>query len=349
LGFWRKLGKIASIAAPIVAAPFTGGASLALIGAGAGAAGGALSGGGWKGALKGAALGGATAGLGGGAGGVAAGAGKVGLKEGLKQAGKSAVMGGSKLATLGKLADLGSQGIGAMSSGTPYRTPGIASGQGTGQNNMAFKDIVGAGSRLAGLFGKGGKGRQALDLAGKFGTLAGDVDTAMHGGIDRTTRGVQAAANAKAAQDERFRVGSLIPGAVGADTGAFRNMMRASNIAGYTPNPRAQELWTKYGQSTITPGAASMRFAGDMSRNLQSRMTAGQPLTLSAQDVPGARESAFTQAAERASRGPGGVVGAIQTGSRLAGLIPQAAGVFGGGQPDEDEQFQLPGYGTRPQ
>lgn len=57
MSFWKKLAKIASIAAPIVAAPFTGGTSLALIGAGAGAAGGALSGGGVKGALLGAGLG----------------------------------------------------------------------------------------------------------------------------------------------------------------------------------------------------------------------------------------------------------------------------------------------------
>lgn len=53
----RKVGKVASIAAPIVAAPFTGGATLALIGAGAGAANSALSHGGVKGALLGAGLG----------------------------------------------------------------------------------------------------------------------------------------------------------------------------------------------------------------------------------------------------------------------------------------------------
>ena len=65
---WKKILKIASIVGPIAAAPFTGGASLALIGAGGGAASAALSGKGWKGALGGAALGGLTAGIGGGAG-----------------------------------------------------------------------------------------------------------------------------------------------------------------------------------------------------------------------------------------------------------------------------------------
>ena len=53
----KKLGKIASVAAPIIAAPFTGGTSLALIGGGAGALGGLASGGGLKGALLGAGMG----------------------------------------------------------------------------------------------------------------------------------------------------------------------------------------------------------------------------------------------------------------------------------------------------
>lgn len=55
-GFWKKFGKIASVVAPIVAAPFTGGASLMLLGAGAGALGGAIDGG-WKGAVTGGAMG----------------------------------------------------------------------------------------------------------------------------------------------------------------------------------------------------------------------------------------------------------------------------------------------------
>lgn len=74
MGFWKKFAKIAIPIGAAVAAPFTGGASLAALGAGAGAAEGALSGGGWKGALLGAGLGGATAGLGSGLGGSAGGA-----------------------------------------------------------------------------------------------------------------------------------------------------------------------------------------------------------------------------------------------------------------------------------
>ena len=57
MGFWKTLGKIGSIAAPIVAAPFTGGVSLALIGAGAGAANRALSGASLRDMLMGAGLG----------------------------------------------------------------------------------------------------------------------------------------------------------------------------------------------------------------------------------------------------------------------------------------------------
>jgi hypothetical protein len=61
-GFWKTLGNIGLMAAPFVAAPFTGGSSLAMlgIGAGTGAARGLLNGGGAKGALTGAATGAAT-------------------------------------------------------------------------------------------------------------------------------------------------------------------------------------------------------------------------------------------------------------------------------------------------
>lgn len=69
--WWKRALKVAAAAAPIVAAPFTGGTTLALIGAGSGALAGGLDGG-MKGALTGGALGAATAGLGGGAAGSAA-------------------------------------------------------------------------------------------------------------------------------------------------------------------------------------------------------------------------------------------------------------------------------------
>jgi len=57
LGFWKTLGKVASIAAPIIAAPFTGGTTLALLGAGAGAANRALSSGSLQDIMLGAGLG----------------------------------------------------------------------------------------------------------------------------------------------------------------------------------------------------------------------------------------------------------------------------------------------------
>lgn len=58
---WKMAANLALTAAPIVAAPFTGGASMAaLLGAGTGAAKSALNGGGWKGALKGGVMGAAT-------------------------------------------------------------------------------------------------------------------------------------------------------------------------------------------------------------------------------------------------------------------------------------------------
>lgn len=111
MSIWSKIGKVASIAAPIIAAPFTGGATLALIGAGAGAAGGALGGGGLKGALTGGALG-AIPGVGAG-GGLAKGAVAPGLKAGLGQAAKGAALKfgtGAGLSLAGKAAGGGATG-----------------------------------------------------------------------------------------------------------------------------------------------------------------------------------------------------------------------------------------------
>lgn len=85
--WWKKVLNVAATAAPIVAAPFTGGTSLALIGAGAGALKGALSGGA-KGALTGAAMGAATSAIGGGAAGAAA---KRGISEGVKESASAAI------------------------------------------------------------------------------------------------------------------------------------------------------------------------------------------------------------------------------------------------------------------
>ena len=111
--WWKKVLKVAAAAAPIVAAPFTGGTSLALIGAGAGALGGALDGG-KKGALTGGLLGGLTAGLGGGAaktpgvifetgavGGAAANAAKRAAGESVKSALQRAIVNPRGLATIG--------------------------------------------------------------------------------------------------------------------------------------------------------------------------------------------------------------------------------------------------------
>lgn len=94
--WWKRALKVAATAAPIIAAPFTGGTSLALIGAGAGALAGGLDGG-MKGALTGGALGAATAGLGGGAGGAAA---KRAVGESAKSAIQRAVLNPQALARL---------------------------------------------------------------------------------------------------------------------------------------------------------------------------------------------------------------------------------------------------------
>lgn len=116
MGFWKSLGKIALAAAPIAAAPFTGGASLLAIGAGAGAAAGAMDGG-VKGALLGSGLG-AIPGLG-----SMGQAGKLGTGIGGKLAtGASKFMGagGGNMGKLGNILDIAGAAapiIGGLASG----------------------------------------------------------------------------------------------------------------------------------------------------------------------------------------------------------------------------------------
>jgi len=99
--WWKKVLNVAATAAPIVAAPFTGGTSLALIGAGAGAVKGALSGGA-KGALTGAAIGAGTSALGGGPAGATAARGMAGaVKESASSAIKRAILNPRALTQLG--------------------------------------------------------------------------------------------------------------------------------------------------------------------------------------------------------------------------------------------------------
>jgi hypothetical protein len=149
MGFWKKLGKIAAIAAPIAAAPFTGGASLALIGAGSGALGGLLGGGGWKGALMGGGLG-SLAGLGGGA---LKGMGGFGKALGSK-AGQAALAGGTTLAK----GALGGMGKPQQQAGNPYRyrTPDYVNVGAGGAGQQGYLNPIGLEApRRTGLAGMG--------------------------------------------------------------------------------------------------------------------------------------------------------------------------------------------------
>lgn len=150
---WKKIGGYALKAAPIVAAPFTGGASLLALGAGTGALSGAMGGGGWKGALTGGALGAIPGGAG--VGGLAKGALRPALGAGLKQAGLS----------FGKQAAIG-LGTGAAAK--------LAGGGGGGGNVYQNAMPQGAGGGGAG----GGQG-----FWGTWGPVVGQGVGAVAGGI----------------------------------------------------------------------------------------------------------------------------------------------------------------------
>lgn len=127
--WWKKVLNVAATAAPIVAAPFTGGTSLALIGAGSGALKGALSGGA-KGALTGAAMGAATSAIGGGAAGAAA---QRGAGEAASAAIKRAILNPRALTQLGGAAiggpvEQAAQVISPFLPGARAFKPGVVAG-----------------------------------------------------------------------------------------------------------------------------------------------------------------------------------------------------------------------------
>lgn len=196
-GFFKGLGKVASIAAPIVAAPFTGGATLALIGAGAGAGGGLLGGGGWKGALTGGALG-AIPGVGGSSG-LAKGAVAPSLLTGLKQAGVSAAKG---------LPTMAAPGLASRLIGGNAATPGIVAGGVEGAARAPGVGAPGGGQPSAGLPWWANLGIQAGGAVA--GALAGRKATSM--AQQRSPEELAALSGARGIGDQASRAASSILG-----------------------------------------------------------------------------------------------------------------------------------------
>jgi hypothetical protein len=167
---WKQVGKIALKAAPLVAAPFTGGASLLALGAGAGALSGALDGGGWKGALLGGGLGAIPVPGAGGA--VASGATKVGLKEVAKGVAKGAATNfatgtGTSLATgQGLKNSLQAGGSGALSG---IGTTGGAGGVKQAAQQIGKNVALNVGSQYA------SKGLQQAGVPGGLAAQGGNV------------------------------------------------------------------------------------------------------------------------------------------------------------------------------
>ena len=207
--------------------------------------------------------------------------------------------------------------------------------------------VAGAGGGLSSMAGGGGSNSGGIaggisSIGSRLGGLAGGIDAALHNGQDPMTRARVAGSGADALLKQRFDTAANTPHAIGADRIAFGNMMRAANVANYTPNPRAQELWAKFGQHALTPSAPAMQFGKTMQDELNRRASAGLPTTINGVAPAGAREMELNKKARQS--GPGGVLGAVQTGGRLASLIPGIAGMFGGQKPPQgripmDEQY----------
>lgn len=110
----KTLAKIGLTAAPILAAPFTGGSSLLALSMGAGAAAGALDGG-WRGAIMGGAMGAIPG---------AAGASNTAATYGASQALKRAILNPSTMARFGSFLP-GRAGQVANVAGMAFNTPGL--------------------------------------------------------------------------------------------------------------------------------------------------------------------------------------------------------------------------------
>jgi hypothetical protein len=166
---WKKVGKVALKAAPIVAAPFTGGASLLALGAGTGALSGALGGGGWKGALLGAGLGAIPGGGAGGA--VAGGAAKAGLKEIAKGVAKGAA---TNFATGTATGLATGQGVkNSFAAGGQGALSGVGT-QGAGGFGQAAKTIgTGVAKNVGGSFAA--RGLQQAGVPGALAAQGGNV------------------------------------------------------------------------------------------------------------------------------------------------------------------------------
>ena len=163
MSFWKTLAKIAIPVGAAVAAPFTGGGSLGLLGlgAGAGAATGALDGG-WKGALKGAAIGGAGSALAGPA-----------LRKIFGSGTPIAMNAGSNAAVSAggrSIADImANPSLANIANGTLATSPGVVNGiNSTGASSGGWL------SKLGGLFGNNnasGEGSASQNLADLGSTL----------------------------------------------------------------------------------------------------------------------------------------------------------------------------------
>ena len=156
MGFWKKFAKIGAMAAPFIAAPFTGGASLALIGAGAGAVPGLLDHN-----LKGAALG---AGLG-----AIPGIGKLAKGGSAAATGASAV---GKTSTAGKIAGGALSAFGGGGEGD--QGPSL---EGLGMNRQQIGNMLSSGISNA---------------PGKAGGVTGFLGKLKSAGIDPTALGLGA-------------------------------------------------------------------------------------------------------------------------------------------------------------
>ncbi len=242
---------------------------------------------------------------------------------------------GATLATLGAAgAFSGAAGAGAAGGGSAAGTTAGSSLAGVGLGETgATAGLAGSGfgalpvgveaagtaipgSGIGSALGVGGK----IAALGKAGQAVGNgIYSATHGGQDPELQGIAAANAAAQAAQNRILAAKVDQGGPTADDQSISNMRRAGLISNFQDTAPSA-----FGSPAIKIGDQTRAFASQFQNELAKRMAAGKSLTLSGVPDPGAQELEDERRARLASQGKtgNGVLDALNTGGRLAGLAP---------------------------
>lgn len=212
---------------------------------------------------------------------------------------------------------------------------GVAEGtSAAGLTGTALPELGGeagtiAGSGLPEAGGALGTGGKLADLANGLGKLGGAATSILNSGQDPDLTGIGAANAAAQAARNRILAAQVDQGGPNADKVALANMRTAGLTHDFVNTPKSA-----FGSPAITINQNTRDLAGQFQAELLKRAQAGKSLTMSGVPDPTPQELADEARARAIANGGSGIPGTagkvvdgINTGARLAKLVP---GVMGG-------------------